>query len=265
MTTASLSVVFLSYNRTDLLAGAIGSLRSALAEPPRLEAEIVVSDDASTGEHAERLGQIDADAVVRAPDNRGLSHNHNQGLRACRFDPILSIQDDWRFVGQRADLEAALTILRRDQTVGVVNFCPSGEPLDHELRTLPDGRAYQVFANDRLRRLRPSSRRPYTDRPHLKRRAFVEDLGDYREDLPMTRAELEFQQRVACQNRWRVAWLVGPSPFAHLGADCSFNPGSPLGRRIDMVEALPVVGGAVRWARSNAKAALKAAGLREGS
>jgi len=257
-----LSALFLTYNRVDLLAEAIASLRVALSAMT-VETEVVVSDDASTGEHAAQLAALDADCLVSAKTNRGLGHNHNQGLRACRSDAILSIQDDWRFVGRRADLEAALAILAWDGEVGLVNLMPPPQPLPGEQRALPGGATYWVFDNDGQRRVRPCGARPYSDRPHLKRRAFVADLGPYREDLPMTRSELDFQRRVAEQRRWRVAWLTGARAFDHLGAERSFNPGSPLGRRMDKAVALPVVGPALQWARAGAKSVLRAAGLRE--
>lgn len=254
--TPQLSVVFLTYNRADLLEVSYHSVVGALRRLP-VTFETVVSDDASDAPHRARIDALAADRTLFAPRNRGLSDNHNKALRACRADRVLSLQDDWLFVGDPGVVATALHILDADPQVGIVNFLPPSVPLPCERRYTAAGAAYDVYENDGLARQRASGSRPYSDRPHLKSRACIDDLGHYREDLPMTGAELEFQQRVACQVRWRVAWVAGPPAFQHLGDARSFNPGQLRAERIARWQALPLVGPPYRWLRAIARRCLR--------
>lgn len=249
----ALSVLFLSYNRTDLLTAAVQAIRPALASAKDLEVEIVISDDGSAAEHREAIAKLGADTVVWAPQNMGLSHNHNKGLRACRHDLILSLQDDWRLAGPVETIHSALLVLADDPEVGAVNFFPPSGEIANERRRLPSGVEYVVFANDGQTRRRQSGDRAYSDRPHIKRKAFVLDMGDYREDLPMTEAELEFQRRVACQQRWRIAHLCHAAPFEHIGEDRSLNPSNIRARQLESMYRLPIFGPAYRLMRTAAR------------
>lgn len=248
-----LSIMFLTYNRADLLQTALRSIRTPARELGELPVEFVVSDDASSAEHRAVIDRLGADRVVGAEVNRGLSHNHNKGLRACRYGYILSLQDDWLFVGTADTLRAAIAILDRDPEIGIVNFIPPTLPIPRSERRFADGTTYTVFDNDGLPRKRGAGYRPYSDRPHLKRRCFVEDIGGYDEALPMTRAELDFQKRVACQTRWKVAHLHGDPPFEHLGAERTFNPGFHRAQRLERLYRLPVIGPVYRQARTAAR------------
>jgi hypothetical protein len=105
--------------------------------------------------------------------------------------------------------------------------------------------------------VRPVSERPYSDRPHVKRAAFARDLGPYREDLPMTRAELDFQRRVACQDRWKIAYVENDAAFVHLGAEQSFNPGHLRQKRIEKLEAMASFGPIYAFLRRSAKRMLR--------
>lgn len=247
-----LSVVFLTYNRSDLLEVAYHSVVPALRTLP-FSIETLVSDDASDAVHLARIHALAADRALIAERNRGLSHNHNKALRACSAERVLSLQDDWRFVGDPRVIDKAMRILDEDPDVGIVNFLPTSVPLPCDRRLTPSGVAYYVYENDGLPRQRASGSRPYSDRPHLKSRACIDELGPYREDLPMTGAELEFQQRVACQQRWRIAWIAGAPAFEHLGEARSFNPGQLRAARIARWQSLPVIGPPYRWLREVAR------------
>jgi hypothetical protein len=248
-----LSIVFLTYNRSDLLKIAVTSTRAALAGLAGLQQEFIVSDDASEDEHKASILDLGVDQVLIAEKNFGLSHNHNKALKACGYDYILSLQDDWEFVGSPETLRSAIEILDGDPEIGVINFIPPTLPIPRSERRSPSGASYTVFDNDGLPRKRGAGYRPYSDRPHLKRRQFVLDLGDYNEQLPMTLAELDFQQRVACQTRWKVAHLHGAPPFKHLGADRTFNPGYHRAQRLEQFYRLPVLGPVYRRLRTIAR------------
>ncbi len=247
-----LSILFLTYNRSDLLKVAVDTIRPAAAQL-KVPSEIVISDDASAPPHRQAISAIGADQVLWGSANAGLSHNHNKGIRGCRYAYILSLQDDWEFVGDAGTLAAAMAILDSDAEIGVVNLMPPTLPIPRSERRLGDGTAYTVFENDGLPRKRGSGHRPYTDRPHIKRRRFAADIGDYDEASPMTEAELDFQRRVACQSRWKVAHLHGPTPFVHLGAERTFNPAHHRAQRLERQYAIPVIGPAYRLVRNGAR------------
>jgi GT2 family glycosyltransferase len=249
----TLSVVFLTYNRADLLMIAVDSLRRGLSKLTSLSYEIVIADDCSDAGHRELIDRLHADKVISPEKNLGLSSNHNRALRASKNDAVLSLQDDWQFIGEPSCLEDALQLLEQDSDVGVVNFMSPTTPLAHEARQLDSGRQYQIFYNDGINRRRDGSARPYSDRPHLKRKDFIRDIGPYREDMPMTTAELDFQRRVACQDRWKIAYMVGDAPFVHLGGSRSFNPGNERARKREQIYRLPVIGPVYRVARMAAR------------
>lgn len=249
-----LSIIFLTYNRSDLLSLAVEAMRQAVETLPRLSTEFIISDDGSSDEHRRGMATLQADRVIHAERNRGLSHNHNQAIGACRGEYILSLQDDWDFVGDPKLILAALEILESDQAVGVVNFIPPTAEIPWLEKSSPGGYRYIVFENDGLPYTRPGASRPYSDRPHLKRASFARDLGPYRDDLPMTRAELDFQMRVATQDRWKVAYLQNDLSFKHLGAERTFNPSILRAQRLEAFYAVPIVGPIYREVRASARA-----------
>ena len=245
---ADVSVLFITYNRSDLLAIAVAALRERLSTG-NLQVEYIASDDASTTEHLAQIRALLFDKIVFSDRNRGLGNNCNKGIAAARGRYILQVQDDCKFVGSEADLQTALRILDADCDVGVLQLTPQTPWLSHETRRLADGIEYDVYENDGDPELRASGVRPYSDQPHLKRREFCLEIGPYAEGVPMTRMEMDFQRRVASQQRWRVACVRGHSLFRHLGAVRSFNPSNLRGQRFARWESFPLVGPIVRVGR----------------
>ena len=249
-----ISVLFISYNRSELLRDAVVSLRPPL-DRSGIPYEIIVADDCSAPGHASAIDSIEAVTVVRGARNAGLGANANNGLRACRGRYILQVQDDWEFVGTAADIRTMVDVLDHDASIGILQVTPVGCDLPAVRRDVASA-GYLVFTNDGLPWRRGCDVRPYSDCPHIKRREFVNAVGPYVEGGPMTVCELDYKHRVAHQRDWHVAQLVGPSLFRHMGQEHSLNPG---GRRHPVVKALhaiPVIGPAfervirrsIRWA-----------------
>lgn len=235
------SFLFLTYNRSDLLAKAVESLREAIARA-HLEAELVVSDDASNQEHQSAIDALGFDVQTIAKVNSGLGANQNRGIACCSGDNIFQIQDDLIFVGQPADLTDALEVLGSDPEIGIVQLTEVSSDLELERRMTPRGVLYEVFRNDHLPWHRNCGVRPYSDLPHVKSARFVKDIGPYVEGLPMTLTEQDFKRRVACQSRWRVAQITGRRMFIHLGADHSHNPGGKRSKLVSLLHMAPYVG-----------------------
>src|SRR5262249_316715 len=78
-----------------------------------------------------------------------------------------------------------------------------------------------------------------TDWPHIKRAAFHQDIGYYREGVPMWACELDFARRVNRQLHHFVADISGLSVFKHIGAEHSFNTSSlktRLAKRLERIK-----------------------------
>jgi hypothetical protein len=180
--------------------------------------------------------------------NTGLGANCNRGLAAARGEYILQVQDDCEFVGPSGLLATALDIMRADLDVGTIQLTNQTPNVPHEIRHLK-GTPYWVFTNDGVPHPKECGERPYSDQPHLKRRRFAEDVGEYAEGVPMTAMEIGYQQKVATQSRWRVAYLPNESSFRHIGEQRSFNDSILRARRLDALERRPVVGAVFRRSR----------------
>src|SRR5665213_245987 len=133
----AISVLFLTFNRSDLLALAFASTQSALRAWGGAAYELVISDDASSADHTAVIADLGADRVLFGERNRGLGHNHNKGQSSCAFEFVLSLQDDWEFVGPPAAIGQAVSIMAHDPEIGVVNFLPPTLPIPREERSLP--------------------------------------------------------------------------------------------------------------------------------
>jgi glycosyltransferase involved in cell wall biosynthesis len=239
MTQIDVSVLFISFNRSDLLRVALRSLKKhsrALGS-----CEFVVSDDGSSGDHLANIAALDFDTHVWAKRNSGLGANVNRGMRACKGKLILQIQDDWEFVGDASALRRCIDILQADRRVGILQLTPVSSDLPVEQRSVASS-SYRIFRNDGLPWSRSCRVRPYSDCPHLKLREFIEDLGPYLEAVPMGICENDYKARVARQRKWRVAQFDGGPIFRHLGAESSFNSAGQTHPAIAAIRRVPLIG-----------------------
>jgi len=240
-----ISVLFISYNRSDLLEIAFRSIRERV-DFGNLHVEFVVSDDASDPAHLSRVRSLPFHKRVLSAANMGLGNNCNKGIAAVEGHYILQVQDDCEFVGERTLVSTAVQILQADPEVGSVQLTHQTLDVVHEIRCLEDGTRYRIYENDGISRRRDCGARPYSDQPHLKRRQFCADIGPYMEGVEMSEMELDYQQRVACQRRWRVASIELAPGFKHLGASRSFNPAHERARRLARIEGHAIVGPILR-------------------
>ncbi len=243
-----ISVLFITYNRSELLELTLRAVRERV-DFCDLRVEFIVTDNASDEPHLSRILAMPFDKHALSPVNRGLGNNCNKGIAQSRGLYILQIQDDCEYVGASTAVLTALRVMEEDRDIGIVQLIDHTPHLPHEIRYLRDGLPYRVFINDGIRARGTSGRRPYSDQPHLKRRQFYDDIGPYPEGTTMSDMEIEYQQRVACQTRWRVATIPHTAIFQHLGIDRSFNTGTARAQRLARLEAMPIVGGIFRRVR----------------
>jgi hypothetical protein len=260
-----ISFLFITYNRSDLLAQALTTLREAVLKAG-LSAEFIVADDASGAEHQKAITNLGFDKHAVAPVNSGLGANQNRGLANCTGELIFQIQDDWIFVGQPPDLADAIHVLQSDPEVGIVQLTEVWSDLPSERRVTEGGVTYEVFRNDRLPWNRDCGLRPYSDCPHLKSVQFIQEMGPYLEGVRMGVTENDFKRRVANQGRWRVAKLYSRKLFVHIGAEHSLNPGGKRNKLVALLHRIPggeLIERALRnvWRRTDHLAAVVASRL----
>lgn len=216
-----LTVLFITYNRSDMLARAVAAVRACAS---LRGVKMVCSDDASRQEHRERIQGLGFDQVLSPGKNKGLAHNNNQGLKAVQSAFVLMVQDDCELVRPEA-IERAMAVLAADPTIGMVRL--NGEAFHFPLvRREVNGMPYwfcdhksQAYAE--LKR-QPVRRRVYSDQPHIRRREVHQSIvGYYAEGGSMERSEMDYEDRVDAQSDFYVAFLTDGHEdyFKHLSAE----------------------------------------------
>lgn len=234
-----LSVVVVTYNRAQLLAATLASARGAVSSlPAECGVEFIVADDCSDEPHRSIVASLDDVRVVSTSVNSGLGTNVNNALQVAQGRFVLQLQDDWEWDYESLSLGECLEFMEENPDVGVLQLTETSGDVGSEVRFFR-GVEYRVFRNDHAPWIRDCRVRPYSDQPHLKRRAFIEEVGPYREGCGMCECENEFKMRVANQERWRVACTQGAAGWRHTGALHSMNPGDRASRVAMVLSRLP--------------------------
>lgn len=218
------SVLFLTYERVHLLRR---TLESFVRNTDYPHLELVVSDDGSSTAVQEDIRDMPFDKVVLAPRNRGSGSNYNAGQRACSGEYLLFLQDDWECQGPAGYLRDAVKALQAHPKIGLVRFygldtgVNAVRPIDEDL-----------FEIQKPERVTSANRHVYSDTPHLKSRALIEAVGEYREGVPTEQCELEYQDRFLQQDRFCAAFLPQymNRVFVHIGEAESFRTRSRSAR-----------------------------------
>lgn len=92
MPAKTLSILITHYNRPKALAICIEAIKSIEFSMPT---EIVVSDDASDSKNLSQLKALPIDTLITVEKNQGLASNLNRGIKACKGDFILYVQEDF--------------------------------------------------------------------------------------------------------------------------------------------------------------------------
>lgn len=219
-----LQVVFITYNRSHLLARSLARIReSALFQ----SVTVICADDCSTPEHQAAIAIMGFDKVVRGVKNGGLGRNNNNGLRSSNSKYQLMVQDDCMLQTPQAVIDS-VAILEGDPSIGMVRLHgdPSHFPL---IERNVNGVRYWVADHtapeyEALKPVLPR-RRVYSDQPHVRRRELHETVvGYYAEGLPMEKTERDYEDRLDSQRQLFVAFL---SP-THVDFFCHLQHGDSL-------------------------------------
>lgn len=230
-----LQVVFITYNRSELLAQALEAIRAA---PVLKGVKTICSDDCSKPEHQARIRAMGFDQVVVPTRNGGLGSNNNRGLKASTSKYQLMVQDDC-LLGDQTAIVKAIDILESDSSVGMVRMTGDPTPFPLIERKTPQGTAYWVadHTSEAYARLKagPGRRRVYSDQPHVRRRTLHEGpVGYYVEGAPLEKTEMDYEDKLDAQNQLFVAFLspVEAYFFTHIGSEASFRTNN-LRHRMD--------------------------------
>jgi glycosyltransferase involved in cell wall biosynthesis len=214
------SVLFVTYKRFDLLKITV---QSFLRETDYPYLELVVADDGSGTKVQSQIRTLPVDVFAFAPRNRGLGANNNLGLRHCKGDFILMLQDDWECHGPREYLKNAVAVMVENPKVGIVNFAGANHPADRLLRL--EGSEEPCFLTPKALDGEHMEHFLYSDQPHLRSRAMFDFMGYYIEDRDMEKCEIDYNFRWKEQIRFLTA--VFPSyylkTFVHVGEDHSYR------------------------------------------
>lgn len=229
-----LQVVFITYNRSELLAETVRLFR---AVPGFKGIALICSDDGSAPEHQERIKSLNFDHVAWAPRNGGLGRNNNKGLKASTSKYQLMVQDDCVVVDPEAVFKA-VAVLEADPTIGMVRL--NGDATHFPLTQRRAGNVdYWVVEHTSQAyaelKAQPVRRRAYSDQPHIRRRELHESaVGYYAEGVPMERTEMDYEDRLDAQSSLFVAFLDPGhvNYFTHLDHIHSFRT-SNLRNRMD--------------------------------
>ena len=107
MTPPKISVVIPTFNRADLVTGAVESVL-AQTEP---NIEVIVVDDGSTDDTREKLGTFGDRIIAIRQENIGVSSARNRGIRAARGEWVAFLDSDDRW--QPRKLESQLQCLQK--------------------------------------------------------------------------------------------------------------------------------------------------------
>ena len=214
------SVVFVSYNRVNLLRQSVQAFRDCCTYP---HLEFVLADDGSSATQQEQMSGLGFDQLLFSRRNIGMGANTNKGIRAAKGDYVFQIQDDFLCTRRCDFIQEGLEILRDCSQVGMVRF--------HNVKHLPNYRTTTTDSEMSVRLLdfeQPPgnlSLYVYCDSPQLKAKNFHETLGWYREDLPLGETEDEFCRRFLAQRDLAIAvpehQLESGEMFVHIGKKAS--------------------------------------------
>jgi len=214
------SVLFVTYKRFDLLKLTVETFLRHTDYP---NLELVVADDASGEEVQSQIRTLPVQVFAFAPKNRGLGANNNLGLRHCKGDYILMLQDDWECHGPPEYLKNAVAVMQSHPEVGIVNFVGANHPPDLNRRLT--GSDEPCYVTPKALQGGHMEHFLYSDNPHLRSRAMMDFMGYYLEDRDMEKCEIDYNFRWKQQTRFLTA--VFPAyyrkTFVHVGAEHSYR------------------------------------------
>jgi glycosyltransferase involved in cell wall biosynthesis len=212
------SVVVIGYKRPHLLKKTVETLLAKVSYKPL---EMILCDDGSPAAMKEQMRQLPFDVFLLADRNEGMGRNTNKGIQAAKGEFILHLQDDWECLGPPDLIEAAMEVLNEFPDVGLVRYRPVEKNAPYRTVQTKSGRTVRIYESSVFE---STGEYIYSDRPHLKRRSFHEQLGLYPEGIPIPTTEIEFCKRYMAHPELKAAFVEGYESFQNNGDAETFNP-----------------------------------------
>lgn len=183
-----LSILITHFNRPEALAICIAAIKKVKFQIP---IELVVSDDGSRPENLSPLQELPIDVLVTSPKNKGLASNLNRGIKACKGDFIMYIQEDFIIKPEILNvLPESIDVLNSGQ-IDMVRFRANYVfnhlvPLTKHISIIPKF----SFKNFNINTFQ------YSDNPFITTPAFFEKHNYFLEQASGPYGETEFAIRV---------------------------------------------------------------------
>jgi len=223
----NLSVILVTYKRTDLAKRTIEGLSKYLAYP-KDKIYFYVADDGSPEEHVHRL----RDTILRYDFRLHGSHNEkfmpgttfpgkgwNLALRTmASVSPFtLFMEDDWE-LRQPLAISPYLRLLNDNQGVGMIRL--GGLAVGNDVKVVGySGIHYLEYLR--------SSQYCYSGNPHIRHQRFTDTLGPFNENVNPGDLELDYDGKFRANRDapaiLRPADLPAWGVFGHIGTERTFS------------------------------------------
>lgn len=183
-----ISILITHYKRPKALQACIHALRAVTWNTP---VEIVVADDGSERETQHFLKTLSVDTLLLSEKNRGLASNLNKGIKACRGNYILYVQEDFVVDPTFDEIVDESLKLLSEGSLDMIRYCANYRfryllPVTKNSNEIPKF----SFRNFNINTFQ------YSDNPFITTPEFFERFGYFLENTSGGYGETEYAIRV---------------------------------------------------------------------
>ncbi len=183
-----ISFLITHFQRPSALEALIKSIRTT---PFSFKYEIVVSDDCSSKENLLEIKTFNPDQLITSSNNNGLGHNLNKGIKACKGNFIVYVQEDHIVYRDLDRYLKEATRLLNDSAFDMIRLWRS---YDFPIMPKADNLTYKIpfftWKNFKVNCYR------YSDRPFVVKSNFFDKFGYYLEVKNVSYSETEYAIRM---------------------------------------------------------------------
>ncbi len=183
-----LSILITHYERPQIIAECLDKIRQINWA---CKIEIVVSDDGSTINAQNFLKTLNIDTLLLSERNLGLASNLNRGLKACRGEYILYVQEDFFVDPAFVEVIEESLMLLKVKTLDMVRYCANYR-FNH---LIPITKKINKIPRFSLRNFNINTFH-YSDNPFMTTPSFFEQFGYFLENTSGGYGETEFAIRI---------------------------------------------------------------------
>lgn len=183
-----ISILISHYKRPKTIIECLKAIRLVAWDRP---IEIVVADDGSDSEVQDLLKTLSIDTLLLSEKNMGLASNLNKGLKACKGDYILYVQEDFMVKPDFVEvIEESLKVLN-EGVLDMIRYCANYRfnhliPITEKINIIPRF----SFRNFNVNTFQ------YSDNPFMTTPTFFKRFGYFLENTSGGYGETEFAMRI---------------------------------------------------------------------